>query len=142
MTRLSLAAIAALAAMSATGGAVRAPNISLGTMPIAYFGGHHNEGTEFHGNTSCSPAGCRPPENIQMLAKMRLVMIEKWEGHCYDGCMYNASLNMPCFPSCAVESDMLSTLAAAKAINPALAGVMCQLRTAEDTHMRQPDLST
>ena len=31
--------------------------------------------------------------------------VEKWEGYCYDGCMYNASKDMPCYPSCNVEGD-------------------------------------
>ena len=99
--------------------AVRAPNTSLATIPAAYFGGHHNEPTAFHGNTSCPAGGCRPAANIQVgpdwlgarrhltplspggklavedvidsiaanaqiLAKMRLIMVEKWEGHCCD----------------------------------------------------------
>ena len=51
-------------------------------------------------------------------------MVEKWEGHCYDGCMYNASKGKPCFPSCNVERDMLDTLARVKAINPQVKGVL------------------
>jgi len=113
-----------LAALVAAADGVRAPNTSLATMPIGYFGGHHNEGNEYHGNTSCPAAGCRPAANVEMLAKMRLVMVEKWEGHCYDGCMYNASKDKPCYPSCNVEGDMLATLAAAKKLNPAVLGVM------------------
>ena len=85
-----------------------APNTSLATIPAAYFGGHH---------APCTGAtGCRSAANLQVLAKMRMVMIEKWEGHCYDGCMRNASEGMPCFPSCNVEGDMLDTLARAKAL--------------------------
>ena len=38
--------------------------------------------------------------------------------------MYNASKAQPCFSSCNVEGDMLKTLAAAKALNPAVLGVM------------------
>ena len=48
----------------------------------------------------------------------------QWEGHCYDGCMLNASHNQPCFPSCNVESDMLDTLARVKALNPSVTGVV------------------
>ena len=51
-----------------------------------------------------------------MLSRMRMVMVEKWEGHCYDGCMYNASKDLPCYPSCNVEGDMLGTLSRAKAL--------------------------
>ena len=85
-----------------------APNTSLATIPVAYFGGHHSNCT--------SPTGCRSETNLQMLAKMRMVMVEKWEGHCYDGCMDNASKNMPCYPSCNVEGDMIDTLSRAKAL--------------------------
>ena len=50
------------------------PNTSLATMPIAYFGGHHT-GT-IHKDVPCSKVtGCRPKQNIAMLAKMRLVMM-------------------------------------------------------------------
>lgn len=112
----------ALAPGAATGrpvGTATAPNTSLATVPVAYFGGHHS---------SCNlSSGCRTLTNLQMLAKMRMVMVEKWEGHCYDGCMLNASKNMPCDPSCNVESNMLDTLARAKALAQAdgrdLAGV-------------------
>eukprot|EP01052_Picozoa_sp_SAG31_P004615 SAG31_NODE_192_length_20788_cov_8.938083_17_plen_175_part_00 len=106
------------------GVSVRAPNTSLETIPAAYFGGHHNKPTAFHGNASCASTGCRPAANVQMLAKMRLIMIEKWEGHCYDGCMYNASKGKACFSSCNVEADMLKTLSAAKSINPDVLGIM------------------
>jgi hypothetical protein len=104
--------------------AISAPNVSLVTMPIAYFGGHHNQNTSAHGSIPCPAAGCRPVSNLQMLAKMRIVMVEKWEGHCYDGCMYNASKHMPCYPSCNVEGDMLRTLAQVKTINPSVKGVV------------------
>lgn len=40
------------------------PNTSLATVPVAYFGGN---------------AAYRGDANIEMLAKMRLVQIEKWE---------------------------------------------------------------
>ena len=38
--------------------------------------------------------------------------------------MYNASKHMPCYPSCNVERDMLTTLTAAKALNPGVLGIM------------------
>lgn len=86
---------------------------------MAYFGGHHSPCT--------APTGCRSGANLAMLSKMRMVMVEKWEGHCYDGCMYNVSKGMPCFPSCNVEGDMLDTLSRAKSLAAAdgreLAGV-------------------
>eukprot|EP00928_Gymnodinium_smaydae_P083557 TRINITY_DN66800_c0_g1_i1.p2 TRINITY_DN66800_c0_g1~~TRINITY_DN66800_c0_g1_i1.p2 ORF type:complete len:261 (-),score=33.93 TRINITY_DN66800_c0_g1_i1:701-1384(-) len=96
-------------------GVATAPNVSLATVPVAYFGGHHSN---CKGET-----GCRSKPNLRMLAKMRLMMIEKWEGHCYDECMYNASKQMECNPSCNVEGDMLDTLSRAKQLNPALSSV-------------------
>ena len=54
---------------------VQPPNVSLATMPVGYFGGHHNKDTIFHGNTSCPATGCRPAQNIAMLSKMRLVRL-------------------------------------------------------------------
>lgn len=122
--RVALLPLLLVAALPAPAASVQAPNTSLVTMPVGYFGGHHNEDTSFHGNTSCPVAGCRPQKNIEMLAKMRLVMIEKWEGHCYDGCMYNASKGMLCYSSCNVEADMLKTIASVKALNPSTLGVM------------------
>ena len=44
-----------------------APNTSFATVPTAYFGGNQAR----RGNA-----------NIKMLSKMRIVMIEKWEGVC------------------------------------------------------------
>ena len=60
-------------------GVATAPNTSLATIPAAYFGGHHSP---CNGTT-----GCRSATNLRMLSKMRMVMVEKWEGHCYDGCI-------------------------------------------------------
>ena len=117
---MMLALLAALATQRLSA----SPNVSLATVPVAYFGGHHNQNTSDHGVTPCPASGCRPAENIRMLSKMRIIMIEKWEGHCYDGCMYNASKHMPCFPSCNVEGDMLQTIGQVKALNPAVAGVV------------------
>jgi hypothetical protein len=48
--------------------ALVAPNTSLATIPVAYFGGKGGR------------SGARSPTNIAMLAKMRIVMLEKWEG--------------------------------------------------------------
>eukprot|EP00662_Eupelagonemidae_sp_cell21_P027269 gene27269-51667_t len=65
--------------------------------------------------------------NIAMLAKMRLVMIEKWEGHCWSKC-HRDCLAKPdssaCQPGCAVEDDIVDTLRRVKAVNPAVAGVL------------------
>ena len=45
---------------------------------------------------------------------MRLVMLEKWEGACWDDCLGNATNKLPCSPSCNVERDSLATLQAVR----------------------------
>ena len=113
--------------------ALTAPNTSLATLPIAYFGGHK----------SPRGSGGRSDANLKMLSKMRIVMVsarpnlctqwiphclaqvEKWEGHCYDECspFKNGSTSGFCNPACAVESDMTSTLSKVKALNPSVTGI-------------------
>ena len=78
-------------------------------VPCAYFGGNYAR---------------RDDANIAMLAKMRLVVVEKWEGHCWQDCLGNGTGSSPCKASCGVENDILSTLSRVKAINPAVSGVL------------------
>ena len=52
--------------------AIIAPNTSLATTPTGYFGGN---------------AARRDNASIAMLAKNRIVMIEKWEGRCWQECL-------------------------------------------------------
>ena len=59
-----------------------------------------------------------------MLAKMRLVVVEKWEGHCWQDCLGNGTGSSPCHASCGVENDMLDTLGRVKAMNPGTATVL------------------
>ena len=87
--------------------AIIAPNTSLATVPVGYFGGN---------------AQHRGDANVAMLAKMRIVMIEKWEGPCWTECLNN-SKSPSCQAGCAVENDMLETLRRVKAANPAVATV-------------------
>jgi hypothetical protein len=101
----TLAAILAAAAPSVHG--LTAPNISLATLPVGYFGG-----------LSVHP---RPAANLAMLSQQRMVMIEKWEGHCWVDCVQNTSLGLPCLPSCDAEREMLATMKAVKALNPRVA---------------------
>lgn len=84
------------------------PNTSLATIPTAYFGGKGGK------------SGPRDDANIAMLAKARLIILEKWEGPCWDGCLANATAEppLPCSPSCDVESHMLTTLRRVRALNP------------------------
>lgn len=91
-----------------------APNTSLATLPVAYFGGKG-------GNS-----GPRSAANIAMLAKMRIVMLEKWEGPCWDDCLTNATGKppLPCQPACDVEADMLDTLRKVRSINPAVTNIL------------------
>jgi hypothetical protein len=89
--------------------AIVAPNTSLASVPCAYFGGNYAK---------------RGPENIAMLAKMRIVMVEKWEGHCWQDCLTEGPGSPPCQSSCGVEDDILRTLGAVKAINRGVATVL------------------
>lgn len=56
-------AISAIAILASAAHAIIAPNTSLATVPCAYFGGNYAE---------------RGADNVAMLSKMRLVMVEKW----------------------------------------------------------------
>ena len=62
-------------------------------------------------------AAHRGDANIEMLAKMRIVMLEKWEGHCWADCFANAS-SPACQPGCAVEDLIIDTHRRVKALNP------------------------
>ena len=59
-----------------------------------------------------------------MLAKMRLVVVEKWEGHCWQDCLGNGTGSAPCDASCGVENGMLDTLGRVKAVNPGTATIL------------------
>ena len=98
-----------LAVVAAASTAVIAPNTSLATVPCAYFGGNYAH---------------RGQANIEMLSKMRIIMIEKWEGHCWQDCLGNGTGSPPCQPSCGVENDMLDTFRRVKTVNPATATVL------------------
>ena len=55
---------------------------------------------------------------------MRIVMLEKWEGPCWDDCLANATAGLRCEPACNVEADSLATLRRVRAINPAVTNVL------------------
>ena len=62
-----------------------------------------------------------------MLAKMRMIMIEKWEGPCWTECLASNNSQPPvaaCTAACHVETYILDTLRRVKAVNPAVSGVM------------------
>ena len=122
---------------STTGRSVTPINTSWATIPTGYFGGAKN--------------GTRSDAEIAILARMRVVFIEKWEGPCWDECLANSSSSppVPCSASCDEEQYQLGTIARIKARNPdvatafylnslydfpyyALAGEMA----AEDFHLR------
>ena len=98
-----------LKALVATGPAIIAPDLSLATVPVGYFGGS---------------AAHRDQANIEMLAKMRLVMIEKWEGRCWQDCLAQGPGSPPCQPACNAEADIIDTMKRIKAVNPRTATVM------------------
>eukprot|EP00117_Sycon_ciliatum_P045242 scpid73696/ scgid32539/ len=83
------------------------PNTSLETIPLGYFGG-----------VSGHP---RAQASYDMLAKMRIVVIEKWEGPCWDLCLANVSKGLQCQPSCHGEFYMMDTLQRVKKANPSVA---------------------
>jgi hypothetical protein len=103
---------------STTTRAVVVPSTSLDTLPVVYMGGN---------------SAPRPAENVEMLAKMRYVVIEKWEGPCWNECLANITKKTPCEPSCDEEAVQLATLAAVKKLNPKVAGIM-YLNTILDFH--------
>ena len=59
-----------------------------------------------------------------MLSKMRMIMLEKWEGHCWQDCLAAGVGSPSCEAGCGVENDILDTLSRVKALNPAVAGVL------------------
>ena len=91
------------------GSAIIAPDLSLDTVPIGYFGGN---------------AAHREQPNIDMLAKCRLVMLEKWEGHCWQDCLAQGPGSGPCQPSCNAEGSIMDTMRRIKAVNPKVSTVM------------------
>jgi hypothetical protein len=101
-----------------TAGKIVVPSTDLTTLPIVYMGGN---------------SAARPKENIEMLAKMRYVVIEKWEGICWDECLANTTKGVQCEPACNEEQVQIATLKAVKAINPKVAGVF-YLNTLLDFH--------
>lgn len=99
----------ALLQLAAVAGATLAPNTSLATVPTAYFGGNF---------------AARADANIEMLAKMRIVMIEKWEGPCWQKCLQAGPGSPDCSASCGVENYILDTFRQVKAVNPSVATVL------------------
>ena len=90
---------------------------SLATIPTGYFGGSGGEGT--------GASTVRSPSSIKELAQQRVVVVEKWEGPCWDECLANSSSTppLPCNPACGEEMYQLDTLRRIKAINPNVSGV-------------------
>ena len=105
--------LALLIVIGAFGGAaaITPPDTSLDTLPVGYFGG-----------VNCKE---RSQENIEMLAKMRIIVIEKWEGPCWYECYANLTMSppIPCQPSCGAENYQMNTIKRAKAVNPKLSAV-------------------
>ena len=109
--------------ISAPSGGVSTPatgpqaiDTSLDTIPTGYFGGTGDNG----GLTTR-----RTDAEIQQLAQQRVVVVEKWEGPCWDECLANSSRTSPvaCSPACGEEIYQLDTLRRIKAVNPNVSGV-------------------
>jgi hypothetical protein len=110
-TLLLAAAAAAAAARAAAPPGSRRVNTSLATIPVGYFGGLSD---------------ARTAANLDGLSKMRLVVIEKWEGPCWFECLANstgARPPLPCNPECGEEDYQLATMKQIKARNPGVATV-------------------
>jgi len=109
-TLTSILVVACLLATSMVD-SLTSPDTSLDKIPISYFGG-----------VNCKE---RSQDNIEMLAKMRLIVIEKWEGPCWYDCYANLTMKppVPCQPSCGADNYQLNTLTRAKTVNPKLAAV-------------------
>ena len=90
--------------------ALVSPDTSLDTIPISYFGGVNCKGSQ---------------ENIEILAKMRLIVIEKWAGPCWYECYANLTKTppIPCQPSCGAENYQMNTIKRAKMANTKLSAV-------------------
>eukprot|EP01050_Picozoa_sp_SAG11_P028998 SAG11_NODE_7986_length_1073_cov_1.282341_2_plen_281_part_00 len=79
--------------------------------PVGYFGGLSD---------------ARTSANLEGLSKMRLVVIEKWEGPCWFECLANGTAAQPprpCDPGCGEEDYQLATIKRIKARNPGVATV-------------------
>lgn len=123
------AATAAVTVTATATAAARAPtppavDTNLATIPAGYFGGNANRS--------------RSARQVEALAQMRLVVIEKWEGPCWSECIANSSsanghVPVPCQPSCGQEDYELATIRAVKQINPNVSGVFCKDRSAHGT---------
>ena len=55
---------------------------------------------------------------------MRLVIIEKWEGPCWQDCLGNGTESPSCRSPCGVENYILDTMQRVKLINPSTATVL------------------
>merc|ERR1719272_1809899 len=92
-----------------------APDTSMDTIPVAYFGGKGGK------------SGPRSGKNIAMLAKMRLVILEKWEGPCWDECIANSTMKptpLPCSSESDVEAGSLALLKELRSLNPKLSTML------------------
>ena len=79
------------------------PSTNCSTLPVAYWG---------------ATSAARPQENLEMLAKMNYIIIEKWEGHCWNDCLLNQSHGLDCSPQCHEEKLQLDTLSKVRSLNP------------------------
>jgi hypothetical protein len=75
--------------------AIIAVDTSLATVPTGYYGGI---------------AQHRGDANVEMLSKARLVIVEKWEGHCWKDCMAGGPSSAACQAACGVENAILDTM--------------------------------
>jgi hypothetical protein len=76
----------------------------------------------FYGKKKTEPYP-RSAEDIATLAKFRMVVIEKFEGPCWDHCFVHP-VPSECVPSCNTESYILGTAKSLKAANPSISVIL------------------
>lgn len=76
----------------------------------------------FYGKHEAEPYP-RAADDIQKLARFRMVVIEKFEGPCWDACFIHSDPSL-CDPSCNTESYILGTAKALKAANPKISVIL------------------
>merc|ERR1712113_103130 len=86
----------------------------MGTIPVVCH--------SFYGKKQSEPYP-RSKQDIATLAKFRMVVIEKFEGPCWDHCFVHP-VPSECNPSCNTESYIRGTAQALKKVNPKISVVM------------------
>merc|ERR1712137_717211 len=90
------------------------PDDSMDTIPVVCH--------SFYGKKKLEPYP-RSADTIATLAKFRMVVIEKFEGPCWDACVIDPNPSL-CDPSCNTENYILGTAQQLKAANPQISVIL------------------